>query len=113
MHELALTEKVLKLVLAEAAAHHAKQITKIKIAIGELSGVVPGSVEFYFQLIAKETIAEHAVLEFNQVEARLFCIQCCKEFKKLARDFLCPDCGNLARLTDSGQECIVESIEVE
>jgi hydrogenase nickel incorporation protein HypA/HybF len=75
--------------------------------------MMDSSIEFYFRLLAKETIAEHATLEFNRIAARLFCIHCSKEFKKEARDFLCPDCGNLARLTENGQECIVESIEVD
>jgi hydrogenase nickel incorporation protein HypA/HybF len=113
MHELSLTEKIFKIVMAQAMAHHAKQVTKVKIVIGELSGVLGSSVEFYFQLLAKETIAEHAILEFNRVPARLFCIQCNKEFVKEARDFTCPNCGNLARLTEIGQECVVESIEVD
>ena len=113
MHELTITEKIFKLVITEAAAHQAKKITKITIAVGELSGVVEGSVEFYFRLIAKASIAEDATLEFNRVAARLFCIHCNKDFKKQARDFLCPDCGNLARFTESGQECVVESIEVD
>jgi hydrogenase nickel incorporation protein HypA/HybF len=113
MHELSLTEKIFKIVAAEAAAHNAGRVTKIKIAVGELSGVVDSSVEFYFRLLAKGTVAEHAVLEFDRIPARLFCIHCNKEFHKQARDFTCPDCGNLARLTEVGQECIVDSIEVE
>jgi hydrogenase nickel incorporation protein HypA/HybF len=113
MHELALTEKIFKLVIAEAAAHQAQKITKIKIVVGELSGMVEGSIEFYFRLIAKASIAEQATLEFNRVAARLYCIHCKKDFQKQARDFICPDCGNLARLTESGQECVVESIEVD
>ena len=113
MHELSLTEKLLKLVLAEAEAHQAKQITKIKIAIGDLSGIVEGSVETYFRLIAEPTIAAQAVLEFTRVRANLFCSYCNHEFIKPASDFLCPDCGELGRLTDSGRECFVESIEVE
>lgn len=113
MHELSLTEKMFHLVLKEAEAHRAKQINKISFAIGELSGIVEDSVEFYFQLISKGTIAEQAQLKFKRIPARLFCIQCNQEFQKSQPDFLCPSCGNLARLTEIGQECIVESIEVD
>ena len=113
MHELALTEKMFQIVLNEAQAHQAKTVTKVTIAAGELSGIVPNSVETYFGLLAKGTIVENAVLEFNRVPARLFCIHCQKEFTKKASDFTCPDCGQLARLTDIGQECLVESIEVD
>lgn len=113
MHELALTEKMFKIVLDEARSHQARRVTKVTISIGELSGIVPGSVETYFQLLAKGTLAEGADLEFNRVSARLFCIHCQKEFTKKAADFTCPDCGNLARLTEIGQECLIESMEVD
>lgn len=113
MHEQALTEKILRLVLAEAEAHHASRITKIRITVGELSGVVPESVDFYYQLIARGTIAGDAKLEFHPAPAVLHCIHCKMDFPKPPGDFRCPHCGNLGRLTGIGQECTVESIEVE
>lgn len=113
MHEQALTEKILRLVLAEAKAHGASRITKIRITVGELSGVVPESVDFYFQLIARGTIADGAELEFHPTPATLHCVHCDLDFSKLPGDFRCPHCGNLGRLTGIGQECLVESIEVE
>jgi hydrogenase nickel incorporation protein HypA/HybF len=113
MHEMSLTEKIYRLVLTEAKAHGAKRVTKITISIGELSGVAADSVEFYFRMLAKGTMAQDAILEFNRVPARLFCIYCKQEFNKLARDFFCPNCGNLGRLTEIGQECTIESIEVD
>lgn len=113
MHELALTEKLFGLVMQEAEAHHTKKILKVKMIIGELSGIVEDSVELYFKLLSRNTIAESACLEFQRTETNLFCVHCDKEFVKRSRDFLCPVCGNLGRLTKSGYECFVESIEVE
>jgi hydrogenase nickel incorporation protein HypA/HybF len=113
MHELALTEKMLKLVLSEAESHQAVKIIKIKIKIGELSGIIEDCVEYYFQLAARDTLAAGAELEFIRCKAVLFCPKCRREFEKKPPDFNCPDCGNLCRLTDSGRECFVESIEVE
>ena len=113
MHELALTEKLFGLVLREAEAHKAGKVLKVKMVIGELSGIVEDSVELYFKLLSKNTIAEEARLEFQRTKANLFCIQCDKEFIKRSQDFCCHVCGNLGRLTKSGHECYVESIEVE
>ncbi len=113
MHEFALTEKILKIVLSEAEAHQARRVQKIRLLLGELSGVVSDSLAMYFNLIAKGTIAEGAVLEFNREKARLYCETCRMEYEKADRDFLCPVCGNLGRLTDIGRECIVQNIEVE
>lgn len=113
MHELALTEKLLKLVLTEAESHQAQKITKIKVSIGELSGIIEDCVEFYFQLSAQNTIAAGAELEFTKCKATLFCPTCEQQFEKNPQDFNCPTCRGLSRLTDLGRECFVESIEVD
>ena len=113
MHELALTEKLLDLVLTEAENHQAQRVTKIKICIGELSGIIEDCVAYYFQLVAGDTMAAGAQLEFIKFKATLFCPVCQREFQKNAQDFNCPDCGGLGRLTEVGRECFVESIEVE
>lgn len=113
MHEMALTEKILNIVIHEAEAHHAKEIKKIGIVLGDLSGVVSDSMEMYFEMISKGTMAEGAVLEFTREKARLYCNQCQTEYIKEPGDFLCPICGNLGRFTDVGRECTVKNIEVE
>ena len=113
MHEQSLTEKMLKIILDQAAMHGSRKITRVKMVVGDLSGIVPECVEEYFKLIADGTAAEGAVLEFAKAQATLFCPACNREFHKRPQDFLCPDCGGLARLTESGRECFVESIEVE
>ncbi len=113
MHELALTEKLLKLVLTEAESHQARKITNVKICIGELTGIIEDCVAYYFMLSARNTIAAGTKLEFVNCKAKLFCPNCKQEFEKNPRDFNCPTCGGLSRLTETGRECFVESIEVE
>lgn len=110
---MALTEKILNIVIREAEAHQAKKIKKIGILLGDLSGVVSDSMEMYFELISKGTMAEGAVLEFTREKARLYCNQCQTEYIKEPGDFLCPVCGSLGRFTDVGRECTVQNIEVE
>lgn len=113
MHEQSLTEKVLRIVLAEARHHQARQVTKVTLTVGELSGIVPESVELFFQILAAETAAAGAKLEFKIAKALLFCPCCQTQFDKRSGDFFCPSCGGLGRLTDAGREFQVESIEIE
>ncbi len=113
MHEQSLTEKMLKLVLEQAALHDARTIKQIRIVIGDLSGIIPGCVRHYFGIIAAGTPAEGARLDLVRGKALLYCPACGREFEKRPADFLCPDCGGLGRLTESGRECFVESIEVD
>ncbi|MCL6590682.1 MAG: hydrogenase maturation nickel metallochaperone HypA [Firmicutes bacterium] len=113
MHEQSITEKILRVALAEAEAHGARRVTKINITIGALSGIAAGSVEFYFQIIARDTIAAEAQLEFKIQPALLYCTQCQTEFQKDFFDFLCPVCSSPGKLGAVGRECLIESIEVE
>lgn len=113
MHELGITEKILKLVLDTAAANNAGRITVIRIVVGELSGIVTTAVAEYFGIIAKDTPAQGARLKFTRAPARLFCSSCDQEFQKRPEDFACPACGRVGRLGESGRECFVTSIEVD
>lgn len=113
MHELSLTEKFLKLVLDTAQQHKARKVTRIKLEIGDLSGIVAEAVTAYFELLARDTIAAGAKLQFRRIPAGLYCPNCQQEFTKAAEDFLCPVCKQLGRLTGNGHDCRVTRIEVE
>ncbi|MFN2270088.1 MAG: hydrogenase maturation nickel metallochaperone HypA, partial [Anaerolineae bacterium] len=51
MHELSITESILKIALRHAEQAGAKRITRLNLVIGELSGVVGESVQFYWDMI--------------------------------------------------------------
>ena len=52
MHELAITQGILSVVLEQAEANQASKITKIDLTIGELSGIASECVEFYFDVLS-------------------------------------------------------------
>ncbi len=113
MHEYAITENIIKTVNAEAEKAGAKKITEIKLVIGDLSSVVDESVQMYFDIISKDTLAECAKLVFKRVPAEYRCRQCGNEFVRNSSSFDCPKCGGDSILTDKGKEFYIESIEVE
>ncbi len=63
MHELSVTENILKITLEYAEKEKATKVTDIYLNIGQLSSIVDDSVQFYWDLIAKDTICESA--KFN------------------------------------------------
>jgi len=67
MHELTITQTMLDIVLEQAKKASAKKVGAINLVIGELSGFVEESVRFYFDFLAKDTIAEGAALNFKPV----------------------------------------------
>ena len=74
MHELPVTQSLLKIALDHAEKANAKQITALNIVMGELSSMVDDSIQFYWEVIAKDTIAEKATLNFRRVPAELQCM---------------------------------------
>ena len=58
MHELAITQSMLDLVLKEAEKAGAKEVRKINLVIGEMCGFVEECVQFYFDFLNKGTLAE-------------------------------------------------------
>jgi hydrogenase nickel incorporation protein HypA/HybF len=112
MHELSVTESMLGVVLRHAESNKATQVTRINMALGDMSTVMEESVRFYFDIIAKGTIAEGAELNFKRTKLIGRCGGCGKEFEVVEFDFRCPDCDANQTEIASGREFQVESIEV-
>jgi len=113
MHELSVTESVLKLVLEEAGRAQARSICAVNLAVGEYSAVVPDAVEFYWGFLSRDTIAEKARLSFRQIPARVRCWECGEEYHPLDRDWRCPACGSAQAHVLEGEEFRVESIDID
>jgi hydrogenase nickel incorporation protein HypA/HybF len=113
VHELAITQNILDLALDEAKAVQASRITKINLVIGELSGIVSDSVEFYFDFLKKDSAAEGAALDFKVVPTQLRCRSCLTEFNPQDSLWICPNCQSSSIEVITGRDCYIESIEVE
>lgn len=113
MHELAITQSMLDLVLEQAEEAGAKEVGKINLVIGEMTGVVGQSVQFYFDFLSKGTAAEGASLAFKVIPTTARCRNCHKEFKLGEFDWTCPYCRSNNMEIVAGKELFVESIEVE
>ena len=113
MHELAITQSLLSIVLEQANAVQAKKITKINLVIGEMANVVDQCVQFYFDFISKDSIAAEAALSFQQVPIQVRCRECAAIFSPSQLDWTCPHCHGEGVEVVAGQEFYIESIEVE
>ena len=113
MHELAVTQGMLSIALEHATKAGATKIMHINLVIGEMSGIVDDSVQFYFDFVSKDTLAEGASLNFERVPARFRCRACQTTFSPDQRQWTCPQCGELSLEIVAGKEFLVDSIEVE
>ena len=113
MHELAVTQSVLDLALKYAERAGARRITRINLVVGELSGIVDDCIQFYFDFVSKDTLAEGAQLAFERLPACLRCRACGHEFALQDGNWACPVCQALGGEIIAGRELYMDSIEVE
>lgn len=113
MHELSVTESVLEIACRHAEKAKAKKVTDIHLVIGRLSSIVDDSVQFYWNVISKDTICEDATLHFKREPARLVCLDCQTEYTLENELRPCPNCGSARVRVLSGDEFNLESIEIE
>ena len=114
MHELAVTQQVLEIALRHAEAADALRITQIHLVVGQLATIVDDSVQFYWDLIAQDTIAQGAQLTFERRPATLRCLACGETFTLSGQgDFRCPHCGDLDVVVAGGDELRIDHIEIE
>ncbi|MCW3028978.1 MAG: hydrogenase nickel insertion protein HypA [Solirubrobacterales bacterium] len=110
MHELSLSGAVLNTVVKHAGD---RRVSLVSLRVGRLRQVVPDTLEFYFEFVARGTLCEGARLELEVVEASLRCEECELEWEIEIPAFRCPTCGGAEVAVATGNEFEVESIEVE
>jgi hydrogenase nickel incorporation protein HypA/HybF len=117
MHEASISEAVVKMATAEARSRSeadGKQyrITRIGLVVGEATGYMRESLEFYVAASARGSEAEGARLEIRYVRPLLKCPSCGLEFERRRFSFDCPSCGATGTMTRVGSEFFVDSIEL-
>jgi hydrogenase nickel incorporation protein HypA/HybF len=113
MHESSVTEAIIKIVVEKALENKAKKVLNINLAVGELTGFIGDSIQFYFDRYSKDTIAYGAVLNIRYIKPEFKCSVCGNLFQKLNDSISCPLCGGDGHSTKIGQEFFVENIEIE
>ena len=113
MHEYSLTKQIVKIVNDAALSHGAREVHSVYLVVGENSGILPDSVQMYYDMIAPGTPAAGARLCLRMVKPEMHCPHCDRNFERPRFSFECPHCGTLGNPTDIGNEFYVESVELE
>lgn len=121
VHELALSRAVVDAVLRHCEN---RRVATVRLRVGALRQVVPESLSFNFEIVARGTACEGAHLEQQRVAGRLRCDRCQREWDPAPQPaaeagaliplprFRCPGCGRGEAAVIAGEELEVESIEV-
>jgi hydrogenase nickel incorporation protein HypA/HybF len=113
MHELSVTQSLLEIALRHAEQAGAGRIVRLNLVIGGLASIVDDSVQFYWDIISRDTIAEGSELHFERLPGVLRCLGCGHTFPLDGRDYACPVCGEGQVIAAGGDEFRLESIEVD
>lgn len=113
MHELPIVEATLREVLKVAQEQGATKVKLVSLVLGEFSGFVDESIEFYWPIVAKDTIAAEAELRIGREAGRLECVGCGYRFPPGKKADTCPKCNSFKLSIIEGSGYQLESIEVE
>ncbi|WP_257797936.1 hydrogenase maturation nickel metallochaperone HypA [Psychromonas sp. CD1] len=101
------------LVVESAQKQGFKKVTAVWLEIGALSCIEPETIEFCYEMAARETIAEHSTLHIESVAGQAYCFTCGKDVVLKQRGNACPTCDGFQLKVIKGDELRVKEIEVE
>jgi hydrogenase nickel incorporation protein HypA/HybF len=114
MHEMPVIKEIMKTVKRYARKKSIRKVSKINLVVGELSSIVDDSMEYYFQILSKSTVAENAVLSIKRTQAIAVCSVCNSKIPtSLPLPDSCCKCQSKNIKIDGGLEFFIDSIEVE
>jgi hydrogenase nickel incorporation protein HypA/HybF len=112
MHEFTIAKSIVDIAVAAARKENAQKITRVHVMAGELRGIVPLQLTFYFGVASENTIADGARLDLEIARTRGRCRVCKREFVIGDFRYVCPECSGVDIETVGGAELRLVNIEV-
>jgi hydrogenase nickel incorporation protein HypA/HybF len=109
MHELGITQNIIAIVSENAQG---KKVQRVLLEIGQLSAIMPDAIKFCFDICAKDTIVEGALLEIIEIPGMAKCRQCDTTFY-VDKPFGICECGSVQLDIITGEELKIKEIEVD
>ncbi|MBK8175148.1 MAG: hydrogenase maturation nickel metallochaperone HypA [Rhodospirillales bacterium] len=112
MHELALCQSVVDVVLEQARQYRFDRVETVRLEIGALSCVAPDALDFCFAAVARGTIADGARLEILAVPGEAWCLDCGMTVPLGDRAAACPRCAGYRLQVTGGEGMRIKDLEV-
>jgi hydrogenase nickel incorporation protein HypA/HybF len=111
VHELAVCQALVEQVEA-LARRHAARVSRVRVAVGPLSGVEPGLLEQAYPFACAGGDAEGSALDIAAAPVRVRCRTCGAESAASANRLLCGACGDWRTEVVSGDELLLMNVEL-
>jgi len=108
MHELSITNGIVEYCAERAGA---ERVTRVRLEIGQLSAVLPDAVRFCFDVCARNTVVEGALLEIIETPGRALCRDCNGEMAMTQLFGRCR-CGGANLLVTAGEELMIREMDL-
>jgi hydrogenase nickel incorporation protein HypA/HybF len=110
MHEMSITQGIIDICVNHARG---RRVLSVDVEIGELSSVVPESVEFCFEACSQGTLLEGSKINIIRIPGSGLCLECGTDTPLTALFGACRHCGSYRVTLVTGEEMRVKEIEVE
>ena len=112
MHEMALCQGMVELIAEQQRQRGFERVKRVIVEIGSLGHVDPHALEFAFEVGARDSVAENAVLEILEIPGRGWCMGCSSTVSIARRGEGCPHCGSYQLIVQQGEELKLKELEV-
>ncbi|HVN71907.1 MAG TPA: hydrogenase maturation nickel metallochaperone HypA [Desulfomonilia bacterium] len=104
MHEMSLTASIMDIISEYARVHGFTKVNSMRLSFGMLSCIEPKALEFAFEVLSKDTLAEGARLEYDIMPIVVTCLDCGSDSAVEEFPSLCPFCKTEDVVLKSGTE---------
>jgi len=104
VHELYLAESIVHIIQDYAARQDFKTVHSVLLSYGRFSCIEPIALQFAFDVQARNTPAEGAVLDFRVLPAVIHCFSCDADSEVKMHSGTCPSCGGFEVVLTAGTE---------
>ena len=111
MHEYSVVQALVEQVEAQMRQRGATRVHRLRVKLGELSGVDPELFRTAYETFREGTVCAAAPLELATVEARWVCRRCERPIPK-GGPLQCGACGAPGRLAE-GEEILLDQMDLE
>ncbi len=114
MHELAITQEIVRAVNEELAKLPVgTKLNRVSLLVGEMTGYVPETLRFCYEAIVRDSPLADSVLEIDYRRGRGRCRNCATEFAIEEVIALCPGCGGMSYEILQGKELLITALDVD
>jgi len=113
MHEYSIVQALMEQVEALVEENSAKEVVKVIVKIGVMSGVEPHLLEIAFNTFKEKTVCEKAEFIMNIQPLTILCEACQNQSELEKPHYCCPSCESLNVKVVDGEDMFLMSLEMQ